>query len=135
MSSLPLRASLLIAALVMLPTTLPAVAAAPDAPSAPPTLAEALQRVIDEGMTDLRALQLQAKSAVSDEEARATGAAVIAAKADLERRLLEVQLDYALRDGNAELVAELEGILHRLDRPAVGVPQDRPAPATAPAAR
>lgn len=134
MPSLPTHLRMLFVALVLLLTALSAAAATP---APPPTLAEALQAVIDEAMTEIRALAVQAKSAVGDEQTRATQAATIAAKNDLQRRLLEVQLDYAHKDGNTALATELEGILFRLQRPAVGVPQDRPAPApaTAPAAR
>jgi hypothetical protein len=112
------------------------ISAAPTPPDATPTLGEALQAVVDTAMAEIRALEPQAKSLDDGPQAQQQAqAAIIQAKSDLQRRLLEVQLDYARRDGRGELAAELEGILARLDRPATGVPQDRETPPTAPAAR
>lgn len=129
----------LLTLIALLLAALPAVAGAPTGAPAPATtpttLGEALEAVAAEGMARIRALEIQAKSLDDDQQALTARAGIIEAKADLQRRLLEVQLDFALRDGRTALAAELEGILSRLGRPAVGVTQDRPSPSTAPAGR
>lgn len=124
-----LRVRFLPFALALLVAVLPSPPASAADPASPPTLGETLASIVDKAMTDIGALETQAKSVIDDRQALATQAAIAAAKQDLQRRLFEVQLEYARRVGDAEVIAELEGVLTRLDAPAVAVPQDRPAPA------
>ncbi len=128
-------ALLLVSVLLSGPVRLALAADAPASLPAPTSLGVALLAVVDEGMAKVAALETQAKAAVDGKQALETQAQIVAAKEGMQRRLLEVQLDFARREGNAELVAQLEGIIARLDAPAVGVPQDHPAPADAPAGR
>ena len=115
----------------------PPVASAAAAPGAPqgPSLGQALQAVVDEGLRRVATLEAAAKDAAGGEQALAAQAAIIAAKEQMERDMLTVQLDYARRAGNAKLATQLEGVLARLDAPAVAVPQDRAAPPASSMAR
>ncbi len=88
-----------------------------------------MQAVVEAGRVRLAALEAEAKTAASGEQALAAQAAIIAAKEQMQRDVLTVQLDYARRAGDAKLATELEGVLARLDAPAVALPQDRPVPA------
>lgn len=119
-------------ALALLVAALPPPSASAAEPVAPPTLGETLASIVDKAMADIDALETQAKSASDDRQALAAQAAIVAAKRDLQRRLFEVQLEYARRAGDARVIAELEGVLGRLDAPAVAVPQDHPVPAIVP---
>lgn len=110
------------------PQAAPEVAAAP----APDDLGQALLAVVAEARVRLRELSLAAKAAPDPAQAAALRVEADAVHRDMKRRLLEVQLDFAQRKGDAALVAELTGILDRLDRPAVAVPQDHPAPHSVP---
>jgi hypothetical protein len=112
------------------PAAAPATATATAA--APADLGQALRAVVDEARGRLRELHAAMKAAPDPQQAAALRAETESIQRDLRRRLLEVQLEFAQKNGDAALVDELTGILQRLDQPAVGVPQNRPAPAQTP---
>ena len=135
---------LLVALLLAVALTVPAIAqeesAAPAAaptltptqtPEATPDLGQALHAAINECRAKTRELSAAAKDA-NPQDAAALRAEAVAVRRALKRQLLEIQLEYAQRSGDAALVDELTGILQRLDQPAVGVPQNRPAPEQTP---
>ena len=128
-----------VAVLVALILALPLAALAADAsaanPAAPATLGATMQAVVDAGMAQIATLETQAKAALDEKQALEAQASIIQAKADMQRRLFVVQLDFARRENRAALVTELEGILSRLDQPATGVAQDHPVPSTMPSGR
>lgn len=125
----PLAAALLLA-------TLPIAVLAADAPApVPATEAAALQAALDEGLAAIAALEMQAKAALDERPALEAQAGIVQAKAGLQRRLLEVQLEWARHDGRAEKIAEIAGALARMENPPAGEPQARPLPPTAPSAR
>ena len=105
-------------------------AAAPVA-EATPDLGQALRAAVDACRARTRELSAAAKDA-NPQDAAVLRAEAIAVRQALKRQLLEIQLEYAQRSGDAALVDELTGILQRLDQPAVGVPQNRPAPEQTP---
>lgn len=110
----------------------PATAITAAATPAPDDLGQALLAVVAEARIRLRELSAAAKAAPDPAQAAALRIEADAVHRDMKRRLLEVQLDFAQRKGDTALVAELSGILARLDRPAVAVPQDHPAPHSVP---
>lgn len=117
------------------PAAAPAiVSAAPGSVAQAPDLGQALQAVVADARARLRVIAAAAKSAEGPERTAELAAEATAVHAQMKRRLLEVQLEYAQAAGNAALAAELEGILARLDHPAAGVPQARPVPSSADAA-
>ncbi len=125
----PLAAALLLAAL-------PIAVLAADAPApVPATEAAALQAALDEGLAAIAALEIQVKAARDEQPALEAQAGIVQAKTDLQRRLLEVQLEWARHDGRAEKIAEIAGALARMKNPPAGEPQTRPLPPTAPSAR
>jgi len=107
------------------PAPAPAVTAA-----APRTVAEAIGAVVAEGRAAVAALEARTKSAADPADALALQTAIEQAKRDLTRRLLEVQLDFARREGRLQQAAGLEAILARLAAPPTGGPQPRPVPST-----
>jgi hypothetical protein len=124
-----------LAAALLLVALANAVPAA-DAPAPPPaTEAAALRVVLDAGMAAIAALESQAKSAGDEKRALEVQTGIVQAKTDMQRRLLEVQLEWARHDGRAEKIAEIEGVLARMQSPPTGEPQARPLPPTAPSAR
>lgn len=128
------RVALLVAALLLV--VLPVATLAADTPAPiPSTEVAALQVVLDEGMAAIAALETQAKAAFDERQALEVQAGIVQAKMDLQRRLLEVQLEWARRDGRAAKAVEIEGVLARMKNPPTGEPQARPLPSTAPSAR
>lgn len=109
-----------------------ATAVAADAPA--PDLGLALKAAVDETRARVRVLSAHARATDDPERVAELNREVAAARRQLQRRLLEIQLEFAERRGDADLAGELVGILARLDRPAVGVPQPRPLPQPAPSA-
>ncbi|MHB8080285.1 MAG: hypothetical protein ACYDIE_13640 [Candidatus Krumholzibacteriia bacterium] len=130
--SLSLQPGLLRGAEPARPAPAPAVAAAV---ASPQTVAEAIGAVVAEGRAAVAALEARTKSAADPADALALQTAIEQAKRDLTRRLLEVQLDFARREGRLQQAAELEAILARLATPPAGEPQPRPLPPTATAGR
>lgn len=130
----PATAAAAAAAVAPTPASAPALAPAPapDAASAPADLGQALRAVVDEARGRLRELHAAMKAGPDPQQAAALRAEAESIQRDLRRHLLEVQLEFAQKNGDAALVDELTGILGRLDQPAVGVPQNRPAPAQTP---
>ncbi len=123
-------------AVALLLAALPIAVVAADAPApVPATEAAALRAALDEGLAAIAALEAQTKVASDGKQALEVQAGIVQAKTDLQRRLLEVQLEWARRDGRAEKVAEIEGALARMQNPPAGEPQARPLPPTAPSAR
>ena len=123
-------------AVVLLLAALPTAALAAEAPApVPATEAAALQAALDEGLAAIAALEGQAKVASDGKLALEAQAGIVQAKTDLQRRLLEVQLEWARHDGRAEKIAEIAGALARMKNPPAGEPQARPLPPTAPSAR
>ena len=128
------RVALFVAALLLV--ALPVATLAADTPvSTPSTEVAALQIVLDEGMAAIAALETQAQAACDERRALEMQAGIVQAKADLQRRLLEVQLEWARRDGRAAKAVEIEGVLARMKNPPAGEPQTRPVPSAAPSAR
>lgn len=130
------RARVALLAVALLLVALPTAVLAAEAPApVPATETAALRAALDEGLAAIAALETQAKAALDGKQALEAQAGVVRAKTDLQRRLLEVQLEWARRDGRAQKIAEIEGALARMQHPPAGEPQARPLPPTAPSAR
>lgn len=130
------RAALLAAALLLLlmPAASPAAAPPPATPAAPPSETAAIQAAVDAGLAAIATLETQAKDAPDGEQALDLQARIGQTKRDLQRQVLDIQLDYARRAGRADQAAAIEAALARLANPPAGEPQPRPLPPTAPAA-
>ncbi len=136
------RATLVL--LVLIPCLLPAATAPGVTPptSTPPAgtgtvsnEATAVMAAVAEGFAALAAIEDQAKTAPGGQQALDLQARIAQTKRDLQKRVLEIQLDYARRDGRLDKAAGIESALARMANPPAGEPQSRPAPPTAPAAR
>lgn len=107
----------------------------PAAPGADRTETSEIRSAVESAFATLAALEIQAKAAPDGQQALDIQARIGQTKRGLQKQVLEIQLDYARRDGRLDKAAEIEASLARMAKLPAGEPQSRPLPPSAPAAR